>query len=51
MPGNRSLLRNVHFFDGSKPDDPPLGGLYLNPSVTKTKFHRKRTASSRENGD
>ncbi|KAK9312703.1 hypothetical protein V1524DRAFT_479035 [Lipomyces starkeyi] len=40
MPGNRSLIRNVHFFDGSKPDDPPLGGLYLNPSVTKKKFYQ-----------
>ncbi|KAK9321852.1 HNH endonuclease-domain-containing protein [Lipomyces orientalis] len=40
MPGNRSLIRNVLFFDGSKPDDPPLGGLYVNPSVTKKKFHR-----------
>ncbi|KAK9321031.1 hypothetical protein V1517DRAFT_368721 [Lipomyces orientalis] len=39
MPANRSLLRNVHFYDGSRPEE-ALGGLYLNPSVTVRKFIR-----------
>ncbi|KAK9350782.1 HNH endonuclease-domain-containing protein [Lipomyces doorenjongii] len=39
MPANRSLLRNVHIYDSSRPEE-PLGGLYLNPSVTTRKFLR-----------
>ncbi|KAK9239578.1 HNH endonuclease-domain-containing protein [Lipomyces kononenkoae] len=39
MPENRFQLRNVHFYDVSRPED-PLGGLYLNPSVSARKFLR-----------
>ncbi|KAK9351235.1 HNH endonuclease-domain-containing protein [Lipomyces doorenjongii] len=39
MPGNRSSIRNVHFYDPSRPEE-PLGGLYLNPSMTRKKFFR-----------
>ncbi|KAJ8104316.1 HNH endonuclease-domain-containing protein [Lipomyces tetrasporus] len=39
MPENRSQLRNVHFYDVSRPEY-PLGGLYLNPSVSARKFLR-----------
>ncbi|KAK9312354.1 HNH endonuclease-domain-containing protein [Lipomyces starkeyi] len=36
---SRSLIRNVHLYDPSQPNE-PLGGLYLNPSVTRKKFLR-----------
>ncbi|KAK9365518.1 hypothetical protein V1509DRAFT_599252 [Lipomyces kononenkoae] len=39
MPANRSQLRNVHFYDVSRSEE-PLGGLYLNPSVSVRKFFR-----------
>ncbi|KAJ8103590.1 HNH endonuclease-domain-containing protein [Lipomyces tetrasporus] len=39
MPTSRSLIRNVHLYDPSRPNE-PLGGLYLNPSVTRKKFLR-----------
>ncbi|KAK9318939.1 hypothetical protein V1517DRAFT_334153 [Lipomyces orientalis] len=39
MSVSRSADRNVHFFDSLRPTE-PLGGLYLNPSVTRRKFLR-----------
>ncbi|KAK9322301.1 HNH endonuclease-domain-containing protein [Lipomyces orientalis] len=39
MPMSRSLIRNVHVYDPSRPNE-PLGGLHLNPSVTRKKFLR-----------
>ncbi|KAK9358009.1 HNH endonuclease-domain-containing protein [Lipomyces starkeyi] len=39
MPTCRSVIRNVHLFDPSRPNE-PLGGLYLNSSVTRKKFLR-----------
>ncbi|KAK9316070.1 HNH endonuclease-domain-containing protein [Lipomyces starkeyi] len=39
MPTSRSVIRNVHLFDPSRPIE-PLGGLYLNSSVTRKKFLR-----------
>ncbi|KAJ8102407.1 hypothetical protein POJ06DRAFT_293922 [Lipomyces tetrasporus] len=35
----RDVIRNVHFYEASRPTEPP-GGLYLNPSVTRRKFLR-----------
>ncbi|KAK9373310.1 HNH endonuclease-domain-containing protein [Lipomyces chichibuensis] len=37
MPTSRSVIRNVHLYDPSRPND-PLGGLYLNSSVTRKTF-------------
>ncbi|KAK9327574.1 HNH endonuclease-domain-containing protein [Lipomyces starkeyi] len=37
MSVSRSVDRSVHFFDASRPNE-PLGGLFLNPSVTRRKF-------------
>ncbi|KAK9235889.1 hypothetical protein V1525DRAFT_240343 [Lipomyces kononenkoae] len=39
MALSRSFDRNVHVFDSLRPDE-PLGGLFLNPSVTNRKFLR-----------
>ncbi|KAK9323923.1 HNH endonuclease-domain-containing protein [Lipomyces orientalis] len=39
MAMSRGVIRNVHFYDPSRPIE-PLGGLYLNPSVTRRKFLR-----------
>ncbi|KAK9327123.1 HNH endonuclease-domain-containing protein [Lipomyces starkeyi] len=37
MPDSRSLRRDIHFYDASKPDR-PLGGLRLNRSTTAKNF-------------
>ncbi|KAK9433309.1 HNH endonuclease-domain-containing protein [Lipomyces doorenjongii] len=37
MSLSRSVDRSVHIFDRGRPNE-PLGGLYLNPSVTRRKF-------------
>ncbi|KAK9335642.1 hypothetical protein V1521DRAFT_463486 [Lipomyces starkeyi] len=42
-------MRNVHFYDTPRPSE-PLGGLYLNPSVTKKKFLRMLESLVRTNG-
>ena len=38
MNSNRSHFRNVHFYDATKPDSAPLGGLIQNGSVTEANF-------------
>ncbi|KAK9242405.1 HNH endonuclease-domain-containing protein [Lipomyces tetrasporus] len=39
MSTSSGVIRNVKFYDPSRPTE-PLGGLYLNPSVTRRKFLR-----------
>ncbi|KAK9427350.1 hypothetical protein V1505DRAFT_47253 [Lipomyces doorenjongii] len=39
MSLSRGVIRNVHIYDSARPTE-PLGGLYLNPSVTRKKFLR-----------
>ncbi|KAK9236183.1 hypothetical protein V1525DRAFT_407797 [Lipomyces kononenkoae] len=49
MALSRSFDRNVHVFDPQRPEE-PLGGLYLNPSVTKGKFLRMLAVFIHPNG-
>ncbi|KAK9327185.1 HNH endonuclease-domain-containing protein [Lipomyces starkeyi] len=49
MSASRAIIRNVHIYDPSQPDE-PLGGLYLNPSVTRKKFIRLLEFIIRANG-